>query len=482
MQQEVRPQVAVATGHLEGRLVSGVAEFRGVPYAAAPVGDRRFAPPQPAENWVGIRDAAENGPIAPQSPSRVYASMGSFEAVQAEDCLYLTIWAPEGAETNRPVLVWFHGGGFMTGAGSAPWYDGTVLARACGAVVVNVNYRLGVLGFLSVPGVVDGNLAILDQACALRWVRENIKTFGGDARQVTIIGQSGGGHNIASLLTMPDTEGLFARAVLMSPPLGIGLHSEQGTARTRAKFLELCDTPSDSSDLAAKLRRLSVHQILRAQDGTARSLGRMGSGDLRPPFMPCTAAPNEHAVPSLIEAAAKSAAARGVEVLIGWTREEANLFYLGQSALEGIDEAQLRQMVAELPYGETDGLLSEVRERRPEGSNAQWFIDAVADVTFRLPCQQLADAVVANGGRAFVYQFDWQSLQPQLGACHCIDIPFFFGTFRQWSNAPLLAGATPDSYEPVSRQAMSMLAQFVQNGETGFPEWNPSEPSVHHFG
>jgi para-nitrobenzyl esterase len=482
MQQEVGPRVAIATGRMEGRLVSGVAEFRGVPYAVAPVGERRFAPPQPAESWAGTRSATKDGPIAPQSASRVYASMGSFEAVQAEDCLYLTIWTPEGTSSNRPVVVWLHGGGFMTGAGSAPWYDGAALARACGAVVVNVNYRLGALGFLSVPGIVDDNLAILDQVCALQWVRDNIHAFGGDSQQVTVIGQSGGGHNIASLLTLPGTEELFTRAVLMSPPLGIGLHAEEGMARTRAKFLALCDVSPDSPNLAAELRRLPVDRILDAQNGTARSLGRMGSGDLRPPFMPGAAAPHQSAMSCLTEHAAKCAAARGVDVLVGWTREEANLFYFGQSDFQGIDDEQLGRMVAELPYGETEGLLNEVRGRRPDGSNAQWFIDAVADVTFRRPCLQFADAVVANGGHAFVYQFNWQSPQAQLGACHCIDIPFFFGNFSQWSETPLLTGADPDSYRSVSRQAMSVLVQFVQSGHAGFPEWNPSTPFIHHFG
>ncbi|MFM0694591.1 carboxylesterase family protein [Paraburkholderia graminis] len=482
MQQAVGPQVALATGSMTGRVIGGVAEYRGVPYAAAPVGERRFGPPKPAETWAGVRDAAQDGAIAPQSPSRVYASMGAFEAAQAEDCLYLTLWAPEGANSGRPVIVWFHGGGFMTGAGSAPWYDGAALASACDAVVVNVNYRLGALGFLSIPGVVDGNLAILDQVCALRWVQENIHVFGGDARRVTVIGQSGGGHNIASILSMPGTDGLFARAVLMSPPLGVDLQSEAGAARTRERFLELCNISPDSPDLAAELRRLSVAQILDAQSATARSLGQMDKGDLRPPFMPCTAAPHALAASGLIDAAAKGAAARGIEMLVGWTRDEANLFYFGQSDLQPVDHEQLRRMVAELPYGRTEGLLNTVRERRPEGSNVQWWLDAVADVTFRLPSQALADAVVANGGCAFVYQFDWPSPELRLGACHCVDIPFFFGTFKQWASAPIMAGARPESYEPVSRQAMSMLAQFVRSGETGFPQWNPSDPFIHHFG
>jgi len=407
--------------------------------------------------------------------------MGSFEATQSEDCLYLTIWSPAHESASRPVVLWLHGGGFMTGAGSAPWYDGAALARACNAIVVNVNYRLGALGFLAIPGMSEGNLALLDQTLALQWVRENIHAFGGDADRVTVIGQSGGGHNIASLLTVPQTEGLFRRAVLLSPPLGIGLHSEQEAARTRETFLRFCDVPHGQDQVRTALRELPVDRILGAQSETARALGRIGAGDLRPPFMPTSGHPHRRSISSLIGEAALAASARNVQVMIGWTREEANLFYYGQPPSLPIDDEGLRRLVAGLPYGETEMLTEQVKKRRPDGTPAQWFMDAVADVTFRLPCIRFADTVVRTGGDAYVYQFDWQSPVRELGACHCIDLPFFFGNFQHWSSSPMLAGVPEDTYRKVSTRAMKMLAKFVNDGDPGFSRWNGNESSIHHL-
>lgn len=479
MQQDVHPHVTTATGCLRGRIVNGVAEYRGVPYAAAPVGELRFAPPRPAESWQGVREAVDDGPIAPQTASRVYASMGALDADQGEDCLYLSIWAPVGDQTGRPVVVWFHGGGFMTGAGSAPWYDGARLAQKCDAVVVGVNYRLGALGFLAVPGVVDGNLAILDQALALKWVQANIAAFGGDARLVTVMGQSGGGHNIASLLTMPETQGHFARAIFMSPPLGIGLQSQQQAARTSQVFLEQCDIQPERADVAECLHQLPVERILAAQGNTARALGNMENGDLRPPFMPCEAAPHSS---SWLSSAAQAIVSRDIDVMVGWTREEANLFYFGNETLREIDEVGVSERIDRLPYGSREDLLDIVKKRRPMGAPSQWYMDGVADVTFRLPCLDFVNAISAQGKDTYVYQFDWQSPCAELGASHCIDLPFFFGTFDAWKDAALLAGADASSYEPVSAQAMAMLKKFLHDGRPDWQPWNGMESSVHHLG
>src|SRR6185437_13688179 len=167
----------MTTNHLERRLdglgtVRGVAlgqilAFRGVPYAAPPLGPLRFTPPHPPIPWHGVRDAATDWPIAPQNPSRVDAAMGPIMAAQDEDCLTVTVWTPADAITKAPVMVWLHGGAFITGAGSLPWYDGSSLAARHGVVVVGVNYRLGALGFLAVPGQLPGNLGLLDQIAAL---------------------------------------------------------------------------------------------------------------------------------------------------------------------------------------------------------------------------------------------------------------------------------------------------------------------------
>ena len=226
--------VRTKAGELRGARENGIAVFRGVPYAAAPVGELRFAPPQPVPAWRGVRDASQDGPIPPQGRSRLAHVMGDFERPQSEDCLTLNIWTPAADSKKRPVLVWIHGGAFASGAGSLPWYSGERFAANGDVVVVSINYRLGALGFLCLPGVSDGNLGLLDQVAALRFVRDNIAAFGGDPDNVTVVGQSAGAASIAILMTMPQARGLFRRAILQSTPFGRMSRDARGCAPDRA--------------------------------------------------------------------------------------------------------------------------------------------------------------------------------------------------------------------------------------------------------
>ena len=208
------------TGELRGAHENGVAVFRGVPYAAAPSANcalsRRSQCPPGRVYAMRLRD----GPVAPQGRSRLAHVMGDFERPQSEDCLTLNIWTPAADRKKRPVLVWIHGGAFSSGAGSLPWYSGERFAANGDVVVVSINYRLGALGFLCLPGVSAGNLGLLDQVAALRFVRDNIAAFGGDPDNVTVVGQSAGAASIAILMTMPLARGLFRRAILQSTPFG----------------------------------------------------------------------------------------------------------------------------------------------------------------------------------------------------------------------------------------------------------------------
>src|SRR5262245_59195820 len=164
--------VRTKAGELRGSCENGIAVFRGVPYAAAPVGELRFVPPRPAPVWRGVRDASQDSPIAPQGRSRLAHIMGDFERPQSEDCLTLNIWTPAPDSAKRPVLVWIHGGAFASGSGSLRWYSGERFAANGDVVLVSINYRLGALGFLCLPGVSDGNLGLLDQVAALRFRSE----------------------------------------------------------------------------------------------------------------------------------------------------------------------------------------------------------------------------------------------------------------------------------------------------------------------
>ena len=254
--------------------------FRNVPYAASTAKALRFAPPQPASSWSGERDATSDGPIAPQNRSRLAHIMGDFERPQGEDCLSLTIWCPDPAPPLCPVLVWIHGGAFTTGAGSLPWYSGESFARG-GLVFVAVNYRLGALGFLALPGISSGNLGLLDQVAALHWVGENIAAFGGDPATVTVMGQSAGGGSIGALLAMPAARGLFRRAIMQSAALQRVNPSPDDAARGGRRFLEILGVAPDRPEL---LRDVPVNDLLTAQGELARVERRFA--DPVTPFRP----------------------------------------------------------------------------------------------------------------------------------------------------------------------------------------------------
>ncbi|WP_280437235.1 carboxylesterase/lipase family protein [Nocardia carnea] len=206
------PLIDLDAGRVRGIEADGVARFRGIPYAAPPVGERRWHPPQPPNTWRGIREATTSGPVclqpeAPEMPPGLD---------QSEDCLTLDVTAPAGdsAKAARPVLVWIPGGGFVTGAGSI--YDPARLVRAGGVVVVTVNYRLGVFGFYAHPGLRGSNFGLQDQVAALAWVRDNIAHFGGDPGRVTLAGASAGAMSACTLLTSPQARGLFQQAIVAS--------------------------------------------------------------------------------------------------------------------------------------------------------------------------------------------------------------------------------------------------------------------------
>ena len=262
-----QPVVRTTAGELRGSIENGMAVFRAVPYAAAPTGELRFKPPQPMPGWQGVRDATRDGPIAPQGRSRLAHVMGDFERPQSEDCLTLTVWTPAADSRKRPVLVWIHGGAFASGAGSLPWYSGERLAANGDVVVVSINYRLGALGFLCLPGISEGNLGLLDQVAALRFIRDNIAAFGGDPDNVTVVGQSAGAASIAIIMTMPQAGGLFRRAILQSTPFGRMARTLEDSHRIGQRLLDVLGLKPDEMEA---LKSLPFAKFIAAQGEVAR--------------------------------------------------------------------------------------------------------------------------------------------------------------------------------------------------------------------
>ena len=309
---ETSPAVETASGKLRGRSQAGIHAFKAIPYAAAPFGPNRFRPPQPARSWAGTRDAGAYLTHAWQLPNRpkrravLETLLGPADATpESEDCLSLNVWTPGlGDGGKRPVMVWLHGGAFAYGSGNRAVTDGANLARRGDVVVVSVNHRLNILGFLHLGDIggaewaSSGNAGMLDIVAALRWVRDNIAAFGGDPGNVTIFGESGGGGKVSVLLAMPAAKGLFHRAVIQS---GAAIRvstreratalAEAAIARNRARLRRIGQAAACSGRAAvggdrpgrARRRPLALAAVrpLRFRPGRRRKRPAAASGRTR---------------------------------------------------------------------------------------------------------------------------------------------------------------------------------------------------------
>src|SRR5262245_29736690 len=459
--------VRIKAGDLRGTDENGITVFRGVPYAAAPVDRLRFSPPQPVPAWHGVRDATEDGPIPPQGRSRLAHIMGDFERPQSEDCLTLNIWTPAPDSIKRPVLVWIHGGAFASGAGSLPWYSGECFAANGDLVVVSINYRLGALGFLCLPGVSPGNLGLLDQVAALRFVRDNIAAFGGDPDNVTVVGQSAGAASIAILMTMPHARGLFRRAILQSTPFGRMSRTLDDSHRIGRRFLEVLGLKPDE---AASLKTLPPATFLAAQGELARLEEKFA--DALAPFWPVI---DGNVFPGEVAPALKAGAGAEIDTMIGTTREEMAAFYGIDKEIEVAEPAAVEGVFASVFKSGHQAHFDEIHRMRASGSNAALLGDLMSDAMFRIGSLRMAEWRADQGRPAHVYQFDWQS-PAGLESCHCLEIPFVFNNFPNWADSPMLKGANTAETAGLADAMHKAWIAFARTGRPDharLPAWPP---------
>lgn len=412
--------VATTSGKVCGAAGGGAYAFKGIPYAAPPVGPRRFLPPAPPAPWPGVRDAFDYGPSCPQLPDR--PAGWSQEPALSEDCLYLNVWTPGlDDHVRRPVLVWLHGGGFAIGSGSWPVYDGTSLARR-GAVVVTVNHRLGIFGYFHLDGLAApefasaGNAGMLDLVAALAWVRDNISYFGGDPTNVTVFGESGGGAKVSILHAMPTARGLFHRAAVQSGP-GLRVRTAEQAAETSERVLS--ELGAGANPVEA-LQTVPTERLLEAQ----AKLGRRSVFAFSPVMdgIHVSAQPGETFA---------SGAAPDLPMLIGCNRDEATLFLARDPALAdgaGLDEDGLRARLRPLG-GATDAILTAYRRARPAATPRELLVAIESDRMMRIPSIELAEAKL-KGGTAPVYMYLFCWAAGPLGSAHGFEIPFVFDNAR----------------------------------------------------
>jgi para-nitrobenzyl esterase len=465
--------VTTKLGRLEGEEQAGVTVFRGVPYAAPPVGELRFRAPAPPEPWSSVRDAREFGPTPPQ-----LLSIMRDLAPQSEDCLHLNVWAPSGPARPRgpmPVVVFVHGGAFVSGASTHPMYDCRELALRGGLVVVSFNYRLGALGFADLGALgetsfaADANNGLRDQIAALRWVREHIDAFGGDPDQVTLLGQSAGAMTVATLLTLPQASGLFARAIAQS---GAAHHV---TTRAHSAVIAQCmlDALGIGARDLARLRALPVEAIVKAQAACLRLAVDVGAEGrpLHNANMTLLPVVDGDLIARVPIDAARSGAGGDVPLLLGTNKDEWHFWvFLSDVSKRDLDD---------------DGLLQELDRRLPgRGRDASEFYAAElarqlgrdpacwqvycafeTDRIFALPAARLAEARAAAPAATFMYQFDWTGplFEGQLGCCHTMEVPFVLGSTDGGFGQVFAGGG--EQARALSAQVMDAWIAFIRTGD-----------------
>lgn len=478
MAQVADTVVPTAAGQVRGVSGAGVTAFHAIPYAAPPVGPLRFAAPTDPFPWQGIRDCSKVGVSAPQGPSRLDAVMGTVSFVQDEDCLTLSVWTPSPDGGRRPVFMWIHGGAYLTGGGDLPFYSGAMLARAGDVVVVNINYRLGALGYLYFPEIdaAPANRGLLDQARALQWVYDNIAAFGGDPENITVGGQSAGGTSTLALLGIAESRKLIRRAIVQSPAVKT-LSMEQAREVTE-RFLKAAAVPDGN---LTKLRALPVSAILEAQRNVQAQIA--ASGNLNPPLQ--IVAPSIGAPIAPADAVA-SGVASSIPLLIGTARDEVHAWLAqDENMLRGTDWDMVEKLYklagvrAPLAYGYA---------KWKAGDKRPWQVVSamLTEAGFRKPVATIADSHVKHGGEAYVYRFDWRPTPTAIfGACHCIELPFVFDNLADWPNAPMLEGLDRSSFGPLAAMVQGAWLSFIRSGNptsAGLPAWphrNPTHPQIY---
>jgi para-nitrobenzyl esterase len=438
-------EVRVGGGTVRGAVESGVAVFRGIPFAAPPVGALRFAAPRPAAAWEGVRDALTFGPPPPQA-----AVFGMDERGSAgDDWLTVNVWSPD-VSANLPVLVWIQGGGYTIGMSGQPEYDGARLASD-GVVVVTFNYRVGMEGFAAVEGA-PANRGLLDQVAALEWVRDNIRGFGGDPGRVTVFGESAGGGSIAALLVMPRAAGLFHRAVASSVP-GAFFTPELAADIATACAAELGLRPTDED-----LSTVDPAMLPIVGDEITAKIGqfadRWGQAAHKPvPFAPVVDGDVLPVVPW-------EGLTGDVDLIVGHTRHEQRLFTVLEGLLGQVTPAQADAALEVFAPGD-------YRAAFPDAGPDELYELVGSDWLFRMPSLHLAEAQVAAGGRAHVYEVTWEP-PDRFGACHGLDVPLLFGNLAHGGTAAVLGPVTADT-EEVSARLRAALIGFAVDGDPGWP-------------
>jgi para-nitrobenzyl esterase len=454
--REATAELRIDSGTIRGLVIGDkkdVHVYKGIPYAAPPIGELRWKPPQPVQAWTGVRDCFEFGPACPQQIPLFLASLPEMAigAPLSEDCLYINVWAPAHSQAAKlPVLYWIHGGGFVMGAGSQPLYDGESLARL-GCVVVSINYRLGLFGFLAHPALskesadkVSGNYGLLDQIEGLRWVQRNVAAFGGDPARVTIFGESAGGMSVLCLMVAPQAKGIFHGAIAQSPAwlnmpaLHSALPGQESAEQAGQRLIAASGLGPEAE--AGPMRRLEAAALLKAAPALPEPGGPLR---LKPLTLQSGPVVDGQLIPDNPNILFASGRQHAVPLIVGNTREEMAIFLMG-NRMPADKAAYVKKLQDDL--GEFADEVAQAYPVQDAGQIRTAAIQLASDLSFVGETRWIARAHAAAGHKTYRYQFSRgtnRGFLKGLGAHHGAELAYLFQmpAVREDANAVRLGRA-----------------------------------------
>lgn len=456
------PIVKTLYGELQGLQENDIYYFKGIPYAQAPLGNLRFKAPKALNAWQGVRDATQLSAAAPQNKGFV-AMVDRID----EDCLYLNVATPAIDNEKRAVMVWIHGGSFTTGSGEQSLYLDSSLPKH-NVVLVTINYRLGVLGFVNFGNLANdktnfaSNIGLRDMIAALQWVKDNIAAFGGDPNKVTIFGESAGAMGVACLLGSPLAKGLFQQAIMQSGAAHMTTLPEDAD-RVARSFLNEVNLPLDDIQ---KIKELSIAQILKAQEKIGSiKFSNEGRKNRLPvssfAFIPTL---GDDVLPQDPLLAIEKGLSKQIPILIGTNLHEWNFFVqLSDPGKNNLDKAALIKVINTRIPGHGEKAVNCYFDDEQLAKPVDVFSAIESDRFFRIPAIRLLEAQLKHQKNCFAYLFTYEAslLDGKLGSCHAVELPFVFGTIHD-NFAKLLVGEHPE-IKTLSEKCVAAWAAFAKH-------------------